>query len=89
MFVKPAPGLLLRDPVTKQLLSAAPVEGVKTTVVPAEGMQVGDHDLYWVRRIRDGDAVLVTAETPAVATSSKSAPVAATDVLKDDAKGAN
>jgi hypothetical protein len=88
MFVKPAPGLLLRDPVTKQLLSAAPVEGVKTTVVPADGMQVGDHDLYWVRRIRDGDAVVVTSEAPAIATS-KSAPVTVTDVLKDDATGAN
>ena len=65
MFVKPAPGVLLRDPVTKQLLSAAPVEGVKkpVTIVPAEGMEVGDFDGYWLRRIRDKDAVKV--EPPA------------------------
>ncbi|WP_168793598.1 DUF2635 domain-containing protein [Paraburkholderia aromaticivorans] len=88
MFVKPAPGLLLRDPVTKQLLSAAPVEGVKTTVVPAGGMQVGDHDLYWVRRVRDGDAVMVTQEAPAVATGESASEVV-TDVLNDEAKGAN
>lgn len=67
MFVKPAPGVLLRDPVTKKLLSAAPVDGVETVVVPDKGMSVGDHDLYWVRRIRDGDAVRVP---PAAATSA-------------------
>ncbi len=69
MFVKPAPGVLLRDPVTKQLLSAAPVEGVKSTVVPDEGMQVGDFDLYWVRRVRDGDAVQVTPAPAAKASA--------------------
>ncbi len=69
MNVKPAPGVLLRDPVTKQLLSAAPVDGVKTVVIPAEGMPVDDNDLYWVRRVRDGDAVRVNqaATTKAVA----------------------
>lgn len=65
MFVKPAPGVLLRDPVTKQLLSAAPVAGVVTVVVPDEGMEVGDHDLYWARRVRDRDAVRVTETTVA------------------------
>ncbi|MDN7871268.1 DUF2635 domain-containing protein [Burkholderia multivorans] len=69
MYVKPAPGVLLRDPVTKQLLSAAPVEGVETTVVPASGMLVDDYDLYWIRRLRDGDAVRVTP-------AKSSAPVA-------------
>lgn len=65
MFVKPAPGVLLRDPVTKQLLSAAPVEGLKkpVTIVPVEGMEVSDFDGYWLRRIRDKDAVKV--EPPA------------------------
>ncbi|RKE35293.1 uncharacterized protein DUF2635 [Paraburkholderia sp. BL23I1N1] len=60
MFVKPAPGVLLRDPVTKQLLSDSPVEGLKTTVVPAEGMKVSDFDKYWLRRIHDRDAVKVS-----------------------------
>lgn len=70
MNVRPAPGVLLRDPVTKQLLSAESVEGVKTTIVPPEGMPVGDHDLYWVRRIRDRDAVKVQEVAAAAATSS-------------------
>lgn len=72
MYVKPAPGLLLRDPVTKQLLSAAPVEGVKTTVVPEEGMKVDDNDMFWRRRLRDGDAVRV--DVPKAAASASSAP---------------
>lgn len=70
MYVKPAPGILLRDPVTKQLLSAAPVEGVRTTVVPAEGMPVDDNDMYWRRRLRDGDAVRVTAPQLSAAQTS-------------------
>lgn len=61
MFVKPAPGVLLRDPVTKQLLSAAPVEGLNkpVTVVPEMGMEVSDFDGFWLRRIRDKDVVKV------------------------------
>lgn len=71
MFVKPVPGVLLRDPVTKQLLSAAPVEGLKkpVTVLPETGMKVDDFDGFWLRRIRDGDAVLVK-NPPAASTAS-------------------
>ncbi|PRZ56572.1 uncharacterized protein DUF2635 [Paraburkholderia fungorum] len=69
MFVKPAPGVLLRDPVTKRLLSDAPVEGLTTTVVPAEGMKVSDFDKYWLRRIQDRDAVRVSDAPVAPATS--------------------
>lgn len=74
MFVKPAPGVLLRDPVTKQLLSAAPVEGVDkpVTVLPEAGMKVSDFDGFWLRRIRDGDAVLVTNQPAASAASTGS-----------------
>ena len=70
MFVKPAPGVLLRDPVTKHLLSDSPVEGVSTLVVPEEGMQVSDFDRFWLRRIRDKDAVKVE---PAPASSPSNA----------------
>ncbi|MEX3967268.1 DUF2635 domain-containing protein [Paraburkholderia sp. EG286B] len=77
MYVKPAPGLMLRDPVTKQLLSAAPVEGVKTTVVPDEGMLVDDNDLYWRRRLRDGDAVRATGQKSTTPASSSAAPAVA------------
>lgn len=64
MFVKPAPGVLLRDPVTKRLLAASPMEGVgkPVTVLPEEGMEVSDFDRYWLRRIRDRDAVRVEAK---------------------------
>ena len=77
MYVKPAPGLMLRDPVTKQLLSAAPVEGVNTTVVPDEGLLVDDNDLYWRRRLRDGDAVRASGPKAAAAASNTPAPAVA------------
>ncbi|WP_374572528.1 DUF2635 domain-containing protein [Phenylobacterium sp.] len=46
MLVKPAPGLLVRDPRTLQL-------------IPAEGVEVSPTDLYWSRALRDGDVVEV------------------------------
>ena len=48
MWVKPAPGRTVRDPVSKAKL-------------PDEGREVKDGDLFWVRRVRDGD---VTVEDP-------------------------
>ncbi|WP_250865665.1 DUF2635 domain-containing protein [Caballeronia sp. INSB1] len=45
MIVKPAPGLLVRHPVTKQLL-------------PDEGIEVPDGDIFWTRVLNDGDVVL-------------------------------
>lgn len=45
MRVYPTPGLVVRDPVLRDAL-------------PAEGRDVADDDLYWVRRIQDGDATL-------------------------------
>lgn len=47
MFVKPAPGLLVRDPVTKFPL-------------PAEGREVQPTS-YWMRRIASGDVELTEA----------------------------
>jgi hypothetical protein len=44
MFVKPAPGLLVRDPVTKRHL-------------PESGKEVPENS-YWVRRLAAGDVVL-------------------------------
>ncbi|MDE3022258.1 MAG: DUF2635 domain-containing protein [Pseudomonadota bacterium] len=46
MFVKPVSGLLVREPATKQVL-------------PPEGKEVLDGDLFWQRRIRDGDVEIV------------------------------
>ena len=45
MLVKPAPGLVVRDPRTKLLL-------------PEEGLEVSADDLDFNRLLRDGDVVL-------------------------------
>ncbi|PXX49374.1 DUF2635 domain-containing protein [Aquitalea magnusonii] len=50
MFVKPAPGLSVRDPDLLDLL-------------PDEGREVPDTD-YWQRRVRDKDVELVGAPQP-------------------------
>jgi hypothetical protein len=54
MKVYPTPGLQTRDPVTKQL-------------IPQEGIEVSDTDLFYTRRLRDGDVTL-TAPKPATVT---------------------
>lgn len=51
MKVKPAPGMTLRDPETY-------------AIVPEEGIEVDDSDLYWFRRLADGDAVKVDEAPP-------------------------
>ncbi len=51
MFVKPAPGLKIRDPDLKDL-------------IPDEGRDVPESNLYWHRRLRDGDVVLVPPVPP-------------------------
>ena len=49
MFVKPATGLIVRDPVSKVPL-------------PATGANVPDTDMYWQRRLRDGDVFVATEQ---------------------------
>lgn len=44
MYVKPGPGLLVLDPKTR-------------AAVPAEGADVDETDLFWARRLADGDVV--------------------------------
>mgnify|MGYP003674020230 CR=1 FL=1 len=44
MWIKPVPGRLVRDPVTRE-------------VVPEGGRDVDDHNPYWLRKLRDGDVV--------------------------------
>jgi hypothetical protein len=51
MNVKPAAGLLVRDPVNREPL-------------PASGREVPETD-YWMRRLRDGDVVKVAPATVA------------------------
>lgn len=49
MRIKPAPGLSVRDPETKQLL-------------PVDGIDVPDDSILWTKILNDGDVVLVTAK---------------------------
>lgn len=54
IFVKPSPGLVVRDPINGQILAA-------------EG-EVKPRSTYWLRRLRDGDVQegpLPAAEVPA------------------------
>lgn len=48
MFIKPAPGLKIRDPVSNLFLTDA-------------GKEVSDTDQYWNRRIADGDVFVFSA----------------------------
>lgn len=49
MKVYPVPGRAVRDPVTKHVLTE-------------DGLDVSEHDIFWARRVRDGD---VTTTVPA------------------------
>lgn len=62
IFVKPAPGLVVRDP--KSLLP-----------LPAEGKEVGASN-YWYRRIAAGDVELVPSPAPAPADTPEPLPPA-------------
>lgn len=46
LYIKPAPGRAVRDPVTQQLLTA---DGEQKPRTP-----------FWLRRLADGDVVVVT-----------------------------
>jgi hypothetical protein len=54
LVVQPAPGRLVRDPITRVAL-------------PAEAPSIVPRSTYWLRRLADGDVVLVTASPPAAA----------------------
>lgn len=58
MLVKPAPGLKVRDPKTKQH-------------IPDAGIEVSETDTYWARRLVDGDVVEVKPAAPAKITQAK------------------
>jgi hypothetical protein len=51
MWVKPAPGLLVPYPNSRRFL-------------PPEGAEVNDGDLWWTRRIRDGDVTVEGQAAP-------------------------
>ncbi|HLN23888.1 MAG TPA: DUF2635 domain-containing protein [Patescibacteria group bacterium] len=58
MFVRPAPGLAIRDPDLKDLL-------------PPEGREVSEEQPYWHRRLRDGDVILGSAPDTANRSASE------------------
>lgn len=57
-FIKPAPGLIIRDPVTKVPL--------------AEVGEVKPRSAYWLRRFRDGSVIAASAPKPAKAAKEDS-----------------
>jgi len=58
MYVKPAPGRVVVDP--------ARLKGRREEAfLPAEGRHVADSD-YWIRRLRDGDAIETDPPIPPV-----------------------
>lgn len=58
VLVRPAKGLVVRDPATMEVL-------------PAEGKKVDVNAPYWVRRIRDKDVLTGAEPTPAPAPKAK------------------
>jgi hypothetical protein len=58
MRIKPAPGLSVRDPFTKQLL-------------PADGIEVPDDSILWNKILNDRDVVRVGEQSPAAVVASK------------------
>jgi hypothetical protein len=58
MLVKPAPGLKVRDPQSKQH-------------IPETGIEVSETDSYWARRLLDGDVVEVKPVTAAKSPKGK------------------
>jgi hypothetical protein len=60
MLIKPAPGKSVRDPVTR-------------LVIPEDGLEIvgAEHDLYWVRRLADGDVVEAKPTTATKAPAAK------------------
>lgn len=56
--VKPAPGKMIRDPVTQQFVD------------PDKGLRVDPSDTYWRRRLRDGDVVKTADEAEATTTTA-------------------
>jgi hypothetical protein len=68
MYIKPAAGLSVFDPVRKQFM-------------PDEGMEVDPQDFYWARRLRDKDVVLATppGATPTNKPAAVQAPAASND----------
>jgi hypothetical protein len=58
MFIKPAPGIKVRDPGSK-------------LHIPEAGIEVSETDTFWARRLADGDVVEVKPAAPIKTTPAK------------------
>lgn len=72
MIVKPKPGLIVRDPDTRQEL-------------PPEGRDVPS-STWWMRRLKSGDVVLVLPPPPPAPEPAKSIPGKAPRRSDDEVK---
>lgn len=74
MIVKPAPGLKVRHPDTKQFL-------------PPEGIAVPDGDIFWTRVANDGDVELSEGDSvePAEQDAPKDQPAALAAPVDEEA----
>lgn len=60
MTVYPVPGRKVRDPVTKRVLTD-------------EGLEVSIHDIFWAKRVRDGDVTTTAPAAPTTAAAEEKA----------------
>ena len=60
MLIKPAPGIKVRCPASRLL-------------VPELGLEVAEHDTYWLRRLADGDVVEAKPASPTKASATTKA----------------
>ena len=75
MFVKPVPGRRVRYP------------GDPSRLLPDEGAEVPDRDLFWRRRLKQGDVVLAdrTATAAAVKVTATTGKTSTTTTAGGDA----
>ncbi|AHE72792.1 hypothetical protein M942_08635 [Enterobacter ludwigii] len=59
MFVKPAPGRMIRHPD-------------KGTFLPENGAEVPDNAIFWRNRLRDGDVIRAGKSKPSASTGKQS-----------------
>jgi hypothetical protein len=60
MFVRPVPGVKVRDPYTR-------------LHIPETGIEVSETDTFWARRLADGDVVPAERPVPQSTQSEESA----------------
>lgn len=76
MFVKPAPGRVVRYP------------GDPSRLLPESGADVPERDIFWRRRLAQGDVVAVTTETVTAKAAGDSTEVNEIQTGESDASAA-